>query len=371
MKKRVVIVGFGDTGLLVAIHLGQGFEVVAISTKPCWISGQELGTRLTQPSVWKQNYLEDYDRFTKLDGVRILHGHVVAVNATAQWVDVALSNGESLREAYDALVIATGVTNGFWRNDTLEDIDTVQRQLAERALSIERAHTVAIVGGGATGTSVAANVKERFPETSVHLFYSQDRPLPSYHPQVRQVVERRLRGRGVQLHPGHRANIPVGFRGDDLTTGPVTWSTGQPAFSADLTLWAVGQVRPNSGFLPPEMLDDRGFVKTDPYLRVQGTQRIFAVGDIAATDKHRSSARNWGFRVVAYNLRATLRGRATLRKYRAPPYRWGSILGVERDGLRVFQPNGGHFRFPHWVVRRLLFPIVVRQFIYRGIRPSK
>ena len=49
MKKRVVIAGLGDTGLLAAIHLGKAFDIVGISPKPCLVSGQELGARLTRP----------------------------------------------------------------------------------------------------------------------------------------------------------------------------------------------------------------------------------------------------------------------------------------------------------------------------------
>ena len=39
---RVVIIGMGDTGVLVATHLGRSAEVVGISTRPALVSGQEL-----------------------------------------------------------------------------------------------------------------------------------------------------------------------------------------------------------------------------------------------------------------------------------------------------------------------------------------
>ncbi len=35
--KTVVIIGFGDTGILTAIALGKNFDVVAISPKPCMV----------------------------------------------------------------------------------------------------------------------------------------------------------------------------------------------------------------------------------------------------------------------------------------------------------------------------------------------
>ena len=77
------------------------------------------------------------------------------------------------------------------------------------------------------------------------LFYSQDEPLPGYHPDVRRHLVRDLERAGVHLHPGHRALMPEGFRADRLTTDAVEWSTGQEPFRAELTLWAVGAVRPD------------------------------------------------------------------------------------------------------------------------------
>ena len=83
MKKRVVIAGFGDTGLLVAINLGADFDIVGVSPKPCLVSGQELGMRLTQPQRWKQDYLMPFARYEKLDGVRTLQGLMLGTGAVA------------------------------------------------------------------------------------------------------------------------------------------------------------------------------------------------------------------------------------------------------------------------------------------------
>jgi NADH dehydrogenase FAD-containing subunit len=372
VPKRVVIAGFGDTGVLVAIYLGGGLEIVGITTKPCLVSGQELGTRLTRPEVWKQDYLMKFGRYERLDDVRVVQGRIVEVDTRARAVKVERVDGEIQLEPYDALVISSGVTNGFWRNDSVQDFASISAGIESAAEQIADADRIAIIGGGATGVSVSANVKARYPDSDVHFFFSESQPLPGYHPKVRDRIERQLRSVGVVLHRGHRAVVPSGFECDHFTHDPVEWSTGQPPFEADLVLWTVGRVRPNSAFLPADMLDERGFVKTDELLRVPGYDDVFAVGDIAASDPNRSSARNWGYRIVANNVRAALDGKPKrMKRYEAPPYRWGSILGVQDDGLRVFQPNGQSFRFPLWVVRKLLFPLAVAKVIYKGIRSEQ
>jgi NADH dehydrogenase FAD-containing subunit len=369
MPKRVVIAGFGDTGVLVAIYLARGLDIVGITTKPCLVSGQELGTRLTRPEAWKQDYLMKFWRFERLDDVCLVQGRIVDVDPRARLATVERADGETQVEPYDALVIASGVTNGFWRNDAVQDFASISAGIDRAAGQIAEAKQIAVIGGGATGVSVSANVKACYPETEVHFFFSDSEPLPGYHPKVRARIGAQLQSSGVVLHPGHRAVIPEGFECDRFTHDPVEWSTGQPPFGADLVLWTVGRVQPNSAFVPAGMLDERGFVKTDEFLRVPGYDDVFAVGDVAASDPNRSSARNWGYRIVANNVRAALDGKPKrMKRFEAPAYRWGSILGVQEDGLRVFQPNGGSFRFPLWAVRTLLFPIAVAKFIYKGIR---
>lgn len=100
----------------------------------------------------------------------------------------------------------------------------------------------------------------------------------------------RLLGLGVALHPGHRARVPRGDDGRRLSGGPIAWMTGQPETSADVVIWAIGRATPNTGWVPRSMLDERGFVAVRPTLQARGHERVFAVGDVAATDPLRTSA---------------------------------------------------------------------------------
>ncbi len=49
---------------------------------------------------------------------------------------------------------------------------------------------------------------------------------------------------------------------------------------------------------------------------------------------------------------------------------WGSLVGVQPNGLEVFAPNGRAFRFPAWTIRGLLQGLIVERGIYRGVRSS-
>jgi hypothetical protein len=207
----------------------------------------------------------------------------------------------------------------------------------------------------------------------VHLFHSGAEPLPGFHPDARTWIVRRLVDDGVIVHPDHRAIAPADGT-DSLTSAPIEFSSGQDPFVADVVLWAVGAERPHSAFLPADVLDDDGFVRVDDELRVlddSGSRvggAVFAVGDVAATDPLRSSARNWGHRVIVANVTAVLRGRGRVRRFRAAPHRWGSILGLQPDGLTVIAANGRRTRIPRVIADRVLLGPFVQRFLYGGLR---
>jgi apoptosis-inducing factor 2 len=369
-RKRVVIAGLGDSGVLTAIRLARRAEVIGISAKPALVSGQELGWRLSRPHDWARANWIPFDRFRGLDRVRTVHGTLTGLDLAARSVLVRRDDGSTSAEAYDALVISTGVTNGFWRQPDFQSAEAIGAALRAAHERLAEAGSVIVVGGGAAAVSSAANLARTWPSKLVDLYFPGERALLQHHPRAWERVERRLGEVGVVLHPGHRAVIPDGFACDQITNEAVEWSTGQPPASADAVLWAIGRVRPNTDWLPAELLDDNGFVRVTPELRVPGHPGVFAVGDVAATDPLRTSARNRADGLLAHNVRADFEGRP-LRSYQPPKRRWGSVLGPQRDGLEVFAPNGRAFRFPAWSFDRVLMPLIVRWGIYRGVRANE
>ena len=368
-RKRVVVAGLGDVGVLVAMRLAKHFDIVGVSVKPGLVSGQELGVRLARPRDWARDYWIPFDRFRRLDRVRIIQGALTGVDLGQRTVSGRSGDGSPFVEGYDALVISTGVSNGFWRRPTLQSAADVGADLRADHDRLAGAASVIVVGGGAAAVTSAVNLATTWPDKRVDLYFPGDGALTDYHPRIWQRISRRLTELGVGLHPRHRAALVNGFAGDEITGGGVDWSTGQPAASADAVLWAIGRVRPNTDWLPGQLLDDDGFVRVTGELRVPGHPEVFAAGDVAATDPLRSSARNRGDALVARNVHAELTG-GRPRTYRAPARRWGSILGIQPDGLEVFLPSGQALRIPSWAVQRVVMPLIVRRGMYGGVRDN-
>lgn len=368
-RKRVIVAGLGDVGVLAAIRLSRDADVVGISAKPGLVSGQELGVRLSRPHDWARDYWIPFERFRRLDAVRTVQAELTGVDLASRTVHGRGPDGSPIAEEYDALVISTGVANGFWRQPTAQSAAEIGAGLRAAHQRIATAASVIIVGGGAAAVSSAVNMATTWPGKRIDLFFPGESALGEYHPRIWQRIRARLTELGVGIHPGHRAVLAEGFTGNELTSDAVQWSTGQPPAHAEAVLWAIGRVRPNTDWLPPELLDEGGFVRVTPELRVPGHPGVFAVGDVAATDPLRSSARNRGDALVTRNVLAELAGRP-LGSFRAPTRRWGSLVGIQPNGLEVFLPGGQAFRFPSWAVERLVMPWIVRWGMYRGVRQN-
>lgn len=365
-NKRVLIAGLGDTGLLTAIHLGRHVDVVGISAKPGLVSGQELGLRLTRPAEWARDYWISFDRYRRLDPVRTVHGTLTGADLDARTVQVRHPDGTETTEPYDVLVIATGVSNGFWRRPDLQTHDQVGAEVDGTHQRLAAAGSVNVIGGGAAAVSSALNIARAWPEKTVDLYFPGERALLGHHGKVWSRIEKDLREAGVGVHPGHRAEIPADGVPDGLTDQPVFFSTGQPEAKAELALWAIGQVRPNTDWLPSAVLDEDGFVQAGADLRVPGTDGVFAIGDVAATDPLRTSARSRADGLLAANVRAYLAGKP-LKNFTPATRRWGSVIGTQDNTLEVFTASGQSFRLRPWAA---LQPWLVRRAIYKGIRDA-
>lgn len=364
-RPRVVVAGLGETGVLTAVRLSKDHDVVGISTKPSLVSGQELGLRLTRPDWWARDYHHSFDSLRGLDGARVVHGTLTGADLAARTVTVALPDGSTVDEPYDVLVISTGVSNGFWRRPGLETADDVAAGIDETHRQLSAARSIAVIGGGAAAVGTAWNAARVWPDKQVDLYFPGEGALPDHHRKVWAQVRGELEAAGVGIHPGRRAVVPDEI--DRITTDPVSWSTGQSEVTADAVLWAIGRTVPNTDWVPAEILDEHGFVRAGLDLAVPGVDGVFAIGDVAATDPQRSSARNFTFKLLAANIRAHLAGKP-LKTFSPPKRKWGSVNGYQENGLVVFTAAGQRFRIPRLPVDRMVRARVVDRGYYKGIR---
>jgi NADH dehydrogenase len=177
---------------------------------------------------------------------------------------------------------------------------------------------IVVVGGGATGVEMAGALTElrdndlhvTYPELTparVHVTLVEQQPflLAPFHPTLREYARRSLQRRGVDL----RLDTPVQqVRPDGVIIA------NQVFLPADIVVWASG-VRVHDQVAQWNVPQGRGGrITVDDYLRVDGLNGVFAVGDIAVEGGDRAlpqlaePARQGGAYVAA-QLKRVLTGR--------------------------------------------------------------
>jgi NADH dehydrogenase len=231
-------------------------------------------------------------------------GAIVGHDPEAKTVPLRAKYGETEVLPYDQLLLALGSVSralpvpglsehavGFktladaiyLRNHVVETLE--EANATEDPARREQLLTYVFVGGGYAGLEAlaelqdfAADAMERYPRARLHgmrwvLVEATDRVLPEIDRQLADYALRELRGRGIDIRLETTLeevgpNTARLSSGEVLPTRTVVWTAGvapQPILQ-ELNL----------------PLDERGRVTVDPYLRVEGMNSVWAIGDCAA-----------------------------------------------------------------------------------------
>jgi selenide,water dikinase len=163
-----------------------------------------------------------------------------------------------------------------------------------------------IVGGGAGGIEVAfcldARLRAAGATGSLVTIVSSEPVVFQHSPvRVRIRVERALARRGIGLRTGSRV-ASIDEKGLVLESGEILPSSG--------TLWVTGPAAHPLAAESGLPVDERGFVRSEPDLRIQGEQTLFAVGDCASLPGMQKAG-VYAVRagpLLEHNLRAVLLG---------------------------------------------------------------
>lgn len=303
--KKIVIVGAGYAGILTAKKLAQSFkrrEEVSIRL----IDRNPYHTMLTELHEVAAGRVDEDS--IKISLAKVFAGrNVEVVMDTVNSVDfqgkaVIAANG---RYDYDYLVIASGSKPSYfgikgaaenacnlWSFDDAvrlkERIENAFRQAASEPDMEKRKKmlTFFVVGAGFTGVEMAGELAELAPilckkhgipfeQVSIVDVDMLARTVPILPEKLSRKVERRLRKMGVDVLLGTGV-VEIGpdyidlKNGDEITrrpAGTIIWAAGIEC--ADIAYDAAREL-PMVG---------RGRLKTDAYLRAEGREDVYVVGD--------------------------------------------------------------------------------------------
>ncbi|ROT34054.1 FAD-dependent oxidoreductase [Micromonospora sp. HM5-17] len=311
-RASVVVVGGGYAGITVAKKLDDVAAVTLVDPTEAFTHNVAAWRTLVAPE-WVERMFHPYDRLLR-------HGRFVRDRAVA--VDgrqVTLASGERLEPDY--LVLATGSTYPFPAKIDEPDLATAQARLRRAHADLLAADRVLLLGAGAAGLELAGEIKTFFPEKHVTVVDAGPDILPGpYDQELREELRRQLDKLGVDLRldtrlrglpttePAVRGAVAVTTEDGEELTADIWYRCFGVAPVTDYVVGALAQAR-----------DERGYLRVDEYLRVDGQDRVFAVGDLSTADLNMAARAGAQAELVAANLRCLITGAGDVSAYQPMP----------------------------------------------------
>ena len=291
---HVVICGAGFGGLSAIKKLTQAGMRVTLVDGHLYSTFQPLLYQVATAGLNPGDVAYPAGGFARRYGANFRRGDLAAIDTASR--SVKLGNGLEL--SYDYLIVATGVSASYYgikgaaentyglytRTDAIVFRDHLMAGF-ERLSTDSGDLAVTVVGGGATGVELAGTLAElrgivlgaTFPDVDpsrVHVRLVEMSPslLGPFNPKLREYARRQLDKRGIDV----RLDTEIA----EVTGTHVHLKDGED-LPSDLTVWAAGVAAGQAvaGWGLPQ--GKHGRLVVGPDLRVQGQDRIFAVGDIA------------------------------------------------------------------------------------------
>lgn len=363
--KKVVVVGGGFSGLSVVQKLGNADVEITLLDRKNHHCFQPLLYQVATAS------LSPADIAWPIRSVVSNQKNVRTVMAEVTGIDVGLQTVLTKNGclSYDILVLAAGATHSYFAHPEwsefapgLKSIDDAtairssilrQFEIAEAAGTIgeQNEHlTFVVIGGGPTGVELAGSIVEissrilskdfRAIDPSsakVILIEAGPRLLPNFPSSLSDYAARELRRMGV--------NVLVKDPVIDCNENGITLGSGR-TIPSHCVLWAAGVRASDANKWLGQAGDRAGRVLVDKYLRVNGYDNIYAIGDTASVIDTpipgiAPAAKQMG-RYVGGAIQTNLRGRSVKPfQYRhhgdlATIGRKSAVVSIGRFKLRGF-----------------------------------
>ncbi len=319
MKPQIVIIGGGAGGLVLATKLGNTLgkrnkaNIVLVDASPTHL----WKPRLHEVAAGALNSHVDelaYAAHARKHHFRFVLGRMAGLDRETRKVKLAAyrdydDHGEVIipeRDlAYDDLVIALGSqTNDFATEGASENCIFLDSRAAAEKLhksflntylrASSKSHAeqdlqgfnIAIVGAGATGVELAAELTHaarelelygfdsiRPEQVSISIIEASDRVMPPLLPKASEAIQRQLEKLKIKIYTGERVV--------KVDEGALYTASGK-VIPAQLKVWSAGiKAAPMLSEIPGLETNHLNQIKVKPTLQSTTDEHIFALGDCA------------------------------------------------------------------------------------------
>ena len=302
----VLIIGGGFGGVAAAQKLTQhGVDVTLVDRKNYFEVTFATLRNVTNPELLGNRARKLYSDF--IEGT-FLQGSVESMNEK----EAKLANGDSIR--FNQAIISSGSRYPSLpvakSNNAFNYTERNQEMLDEHQ-SLASANSVLVIGGGHVGVEFAGEIASAFPDKEITLAHASNTLLDHSKPKAQRKALEQLTAKGVIVKFNRRF-----VKDGDVYRCSISNETLHP----DIAYVCVGMV-PNTEFLRaelPEVLDHMGLIRVDSYMKVEGYENLYALGDCSTLDnrKHGYLASVQGAKLAATILKSAQGKKA--KPYKAP-----------------------------------------------------
>jgi NADH:ubiquinone reductase (non-electrogenic) len=323
-RPKLVILGTGWGSISLLKEIGDDYDISVVSPRNYFLFTPLLPS-VTVGTLEPRSVVEPIRKYCrrkgKLGQVKFYEAECTSVdikNQKIKCVDVSqIKAGEgSFELPYDTLVVAVGAvsntfnTPGVLENanflKSIEDVQAIRTRVMDCFESANypgltdedkrRLLSFVIVGGGPTGVEFAAELHdflredlvkyfpELLPYTKISLIQSGDHILNTYDKKISEIAEKQFKRESIDIQINSRVKevTPTDVVVQDAKTkeirklpfGVCVWSTG--ITQAPLARNIADQI--------PNQMHEKALV-TDQFLKVLGTENVYAVGDCATVEQ--------------------------------------------------------------------------------------
>ena len=376
---NIVVLGASFNGLGAAHNIlrglpdletqtGKKFKVtiIANSEKFWWTMGAPRAMVKPFPKEIDDSFpsvIESLKPYPK-EHVEFVHAEITGFDSSKREVSYVLLDDDEQKASstsslhFDTILIAIGSTGP----DPLFALQGGYLQTYNAYKSVHArlpsANSILVVGGGAAGVETAGELgdlhgKHSSTPKDITILSGTSRLLSGLRPAIGKRAEELLTAQGVKTVHDVRVDNQKKLPGGGAQ---VTLSDGTTK-DYDLVFVATGRV-PASGVLPKDLLNDKGRVLTNSYLRVEGLESAYAAGDIASIAPLGLLTTKGQLNVVADNIIADLGGKGPAKEWKpfttkemqivpvGPNAGVGAIFGWWAPSFVVKMLKSKHFFFP-------------------------
>ncbi|XP_065602384.1 ferroptosis suppressor protein 1 isoform X2 [Cyrtonyx montezumae] len=275
---RVVIVGGGFGGIEAASQLKSwAVPFVLVDMRDAFHHNVAALRASVESGFARKTFISYLVTF----GDSFRQGEVVGIDPERQ--QVLLSDGEELH--YSHLILATGSDGPFpGKFNKLVDMESAIQTYEDMVKEIEKSERIVVVGGGAAGVEMAAEIKTEYPAKEVTLIHSKialaDVELLQ---SVRQEVKEILLRKGVRLLLSEKVSNMQKLTANQFQKDMVVRTDKGTEVVADMVVLCTGIKVNSSAYAAAfgDKLASNGALNVNKHLQLEGYDNVYAIGDCA------------------------------------------------------------------------------------------